>query len=465
MTTSETVARPGIDALRAMIAGDVFAPGDQGYDQGRRAWDLAVDQRPAVVVCAESVVDVVRAVRFARSQGLRIAPQATGHGAMPLELLDDAMLLRTSPMRRVEVFPTIRMARAEAGAQWEDVTVPAGEYGLAALAGSSPNVGVTGYTLGGGMGWLARRYGLAANSVTAVEIVTPDGRLVRADADHEADIFWAVRGGGGSVGVVTALEMTLYPVSELYAGALFFPIERAAEVLHAWRRWTDTIPDELTSLGRLLRLPAVDEVPPPMRGRAFALVEAACLGDPRSAAGLIQPLRELDPEIDTFATIPAPALAQLHMDPDAPVPAVGDGAFLVALPADALDTIVSRVGPGAHTPLQSVEIRHLGGALARTAVRAGAQPKIDAQYAIFAGGFAPTQESAEAARTSARALKEALAPWHAGYDYYNFVESAAEAEVVLPPASYQRLREIKATYDPDRAIISAHPVRPAEVSR
>jgi FAD/FMN-containing dehydrogenase len=131
---------------------------------------------------------------------LRIAPQATGHGALPLELLEDAMLLRTSRMRRVDIFPAIRTARAEAGAQWEDVTVPAGEYGLAALAGTSPNVGVTGYTLGGGMGWLARRYGLAANSVTAVEIVTPDGRLVRADADHEADIFWAVRGGGGSVG-------------------------------------------------------------------------------------------------------------------------------------------------------------------------------------------------------------------------------------------------------------------------
>src|SRR5262249_52924160 len=151
----------------------------------RRAWDLVADQRPAVIVLAESVIDVVRAVRFARSTGLRIAPQGTGHGALPLEQLEDAMLLRTSRMRRVDILPTIRTARIEAGAQWEDVTAPAGEYGLAALAGTSPNVGVTGYTLGGGMGWLARRYGLAANSVTAVEIVTPDGRLVRADADHE----------------------------------------------------------------------------------------------------------------------------------------------------------------------------------------------------------------------------------------------------------------------------------------
>ena len=458
MTISDTPALSNLDMLRAMVAGDVFGPADQGYDEARRPWDLAVDQRPAVVVFAESVVDVVRAVRFARSQGLRIAPQGTGHGALPLERLDDAMLLRTSRMRGVDIFPAIHTARAEAGAQWEDVTVPAGEHGLAALAGTSPNVGVTGYTLGGGIGWLARRYGLAANSVTAVEIVTVDGRLVRADADHEPDIFWVVRGGGGSVGVVTAIEMTLYPVSELYAGALFFPLERASEVLRAWRRWTDTVPDALTSLGRLLRMPPVDAVPEPLRGRAFVLIEAAYVGDRQSGAELVRPLRDLGPEIDTFATIPAPALAQLNMDPDVPTPGVGDGAFLSTLPADAIDAILARVGPGAASPLQHVEIRHLGGALAREAPGAGAQPRIDAPYLIFAASVAPTPDLAEVARTRARALKEALAPWHAGYDYYNFVEIPAEAAVVFPPASYQRLREIKATYDPDQAIISAHPV-------
>ncbi len=460
MTTSETLAPPSFDTLRAMVAGDVFAPGDQGYDQARRPWDL-VDQRPAVVVSAESVVDVVRAVRFARSNGLRVAPQATGHGALSLEPLEDAMLLRTSRMRRVDIFPTIHTARAEAGAQWEDVTVPAGEYGLAALAGTSPNVGVTGYTLGGGLGWLARRYGLAANSVTAVEIVTPDGRLMRADAEHEADIFWAVRGAGGSIGVVTALEMTLYPAPEVYAGALLFPIERSSDVLHAWRQWTDTVPDELTSLGRILRLPSIDEVPAPVRGRAFALVEAAYLGDALSGAELIRPLRELDPEIDTFATIPAPALAQLHMDPEQPVQGVGDGAFLADLPPGAIDTILALVGPDADTPLQSVEIRHLGGALAREAPDGGAQPAIEASHVIFAGGITPTAELRELARRDALVLKDAIAPWHAGYDYYNFTETPAEAEVVLPRVSYQRLREIKATYDPDQLIISAHPVRPA----
>src|SRR5580704_10542366 len=238
MTISSPVAGRDVETLRTAVAGDVFIPGEVGYDEARQAWNLTIDERPAVVVMAESAADVVQAVRFARFRGMRIAPQGTGHGSEPLEPLQGAMLLRTVRMCGVRINPAARIARAEAGALWQDVTVPAGQHGLAALAGSSPDVGVTGYTLGGGMGWLARCHGLAANSVTAAEVVIPDGHLVRADADHEPDLFWAVRGGGGSVGVVSSLEMTLYPVRELYAGAMFFPIQRSAEVLHAWREWT-----------------------------------------------------------------------------------------------------------------------------------------------------------------------------------------------------------------------------------
>jgi hypothetical protein len=177
MNITDTMAGRDLEALRAAIAGQVFVPGEAGYDQARQAWNLAVDERPAVVVEAESAADVAQAVRYARAHGMRIAPQGTGHGAEPLEPLDGAMLLRTTRMRTVRIDPATRIARAEAGAVWADVTVPAGQHGLAALAGTSPNVGVTGYTLGGGLGWLARRYGLAANSVTAAELVTPDGDL------------------------------------------------------------------------------------------------------------------------------------------------------------------------------------------------------------------------------------------------------------------------------------------------
>src|SRR6516162_7633819 len=353
MNITDTTAGRGLEALRAAIAGRVFVPGEAGYDQARRAWNLAVDQRPAVVVETGSAADVAPAVRFARAHGMRIAPQGTGHGAGPLEPLDGAMLLRMTRMRTVRIDPAARTARVEAGAVWQDVTVPAAGHGLAGLAGSSPNVGVTGYTLGGGLGWLARRYGLAANSVTAAELVTPGGDLVRADAGHEPDLLWAVRGGGG-VGVVTALEMQLYPVGELYAGDLFFPIQRTAEVLHAWREWTATAPDDVTSIAHIVRLPPLPELPEALQGRAFAIVEAAYLGDAGSGAELILPLRRLGPELDTFAMIPASALGQLNMDPTDPMPAKGDGAFLADFPAAAIDALVAELGPDAETPLNSV---------------------------------------------------------------------------------------------------------------
>jgi FAD/FMN-containing dehydrogenase len=178
MNIKNAIADSDLDALRAAIAGQVFASDHSGYDQARQAWNLAVDQRPGVVVVAESAADVIQAIGYARAHEMRIAPQGTGHGAAPLEPLDGAMLLRTTPMRQVDIDPATHTARVEAGALWQDVVGPAAEHGLAGLAGSSPNVGVTGYILGGGLGWLARRYGLAANSVTAVELVTPGGDLV-----------------------------------------------------------------------------------------------------------------------------------------------------------------------------------------------------------------------------------------------------------------------------------------------
>ena len=458
MSSAHGVPPVAADALRSDVAGQVFVPGDPGYDQSRQAWQLTADQRPAMVVAAFSAADVAAAVRFAHSHGLRIAPQSTGHGAAPLEPLDSALLLRTSPMRGVRIDLDTRTARADAGALWQDVAVPASDHGLAGLAGTSLLVGVTGYTLGGGLGWLARRHGLAANSVTAAEIVTPDGQLVRADPEHEPDLFWAIRGGGGSVGVVTALEMLLYPVPELYAGVLFFPIQRAAEVLHFWREWVTTVPDELTSIGRILRLPPVPAGPDHLRGRDFALVEAAYVGDEGTGTELIAPLRTLGPEIDTFATISAPALSELHMDPTEPVPAVGDGALITDFPAAAVDALVGLAGADADTMLISIEVRHLDGALRRPEADGGALSSIDASYALFGTGVAGTPEAIATISDQAQALKAAFAPWHANYGYYNATDTPAPAQALLPPNSYQRLQQIKISHDPDDVIISAHPV-------
>jgi FAD/FMN-containing dehydrogenase len=212
----------------------MILPEHGAYDDARRARNLAADQRPAAVVAAESSQDVVAAVSAAREHGLRVAAQGTGHGAAALAPLEDTILLKTGPMRGIEIDPARRIARLEAGVTWLEAVDAAAEHGLALLAGSSPDVGVVGYTLGGGLSWLGRRHGLAANSVEAIELVTPDGRVVRTDHDHDPDLFWALRGGGGSFGVVTAIELRALPIQDVYAGLLWWPVERGEEVLRCW---------------------------------------------------------------------------------------------------------------------------------------------------------------------------------------------------------------------------------------
>src|SRR3974390_2479682 len=238
--------------LTSALGGKVVIPGHARFDEARRAFNLASDQRPAAVVFPESPQDFAAAVLFAREFGQRVAAQGTGHNAGPLGSLEDTILLKTERMRGVSIDPARRTARVEAGTLWHEVVEAAAQHGLAALAGSSPDVGVVGYTLGGGVSFLARRYGFAANHVRAVELVTADGRLVRADRENEPDLFWALRGGGGSFGIVPALEFELFPIPHAYAGILGYPIERGPEVLHAWRDLTNSerLPDELTTIGR-----------------------------------------------------------------------------------------------------------------------------------------------------------------------------------------------------------------------
>ncbi len=262
--------------LATELDGRVVRPGDPDWDAARAAWHLEVDQRPEAVVIAASTRDVIAAVNTARRCGFRVAAQSTGHNAGPLGDLAGTILVRMHEMREVQVDPVTRVARAEGGAQWQDVTAPAAEHGLAALAGSAADVGVAGYTLGGGVSWLARSHGLSANSVVAIEVVTADGVLRRVDEDHDPELFWALRGGGGSFGVVTALEFRLYPITEVYAGVLFFPLERAAEVLHAWREWVPGVPESVTSVGRVLRFPPLPDLPPFLSGQSYVVVEATC---------------------------------------------------------------------------------------------------------------------------------------------------------------------------------------------
>jgi FAD/FMN-containing dehydrogenase len=434
-------------------------PHDPEWNDARRAWNLAVDQQPAAVALPESAEDVAAVVRWARTRGLRIAPQGTGHAARAMGSLAHTVLVKTERMRGVEIDPERRVARVKAGVLWGEVGEAAAEHGLAALAGSSPDVGVVGYTLGGGIGWLGRRYGLASNNVVAVELVNADGDHVRVDANHEPELFWALRGGGGSFGIVTALEFSLFPVSEVYAGILFFPLERGREVLRAWRRWVDNVPEEVTSIGRFLQIPPIPDIPEHLRGRSFVVVEATFLLEQSEAEELLRPLRELGPAMDTFATIPVEQLRHLHMDPEQPVPGAGDGMLLEDFPEEAIDAMVGAAGSGSGSPLLSVEVRHLGGALRRAEAEHGALASIEAGFAMYGVGVAMTPEMGAAVKAHVEVVQSALSKWDAGRDYLNFTERRERAERFYGELTHRRLQAVKSEVDPEDVFRSNHPIR------
>jgi UDP-N-acetylenolpyruvoylglucosamine reductase len=442
-----------VDDLRARLAGEVVTPADPEWDVARQAWNLAVDQRPALVAMPETDEDVVEIVRYAVAAGLRVAPQGTGHNAHPLGDLSDTVLVKMCRMTGVDVDVERRVGRARAGAVWGDVTEATTGTGLVALHGSSPDVGVIGYSLGGGIGWLARRYGAQTNRVLAIELVTADGEPVRADRRNHPELFWALRGGGGNFGVVTAIEFELFPLEEIYAGWLFFGVERAAEVLDAWREWTHTVPEQVTSIGRILQLPPIPDIPEPLRGRAFVVVEAAMMLDEASGARLLEPLRALGPEMDTFATVPAEALGTLHMDPDHPVPGQGDHLMLSDITAE---TVAAMAEATVGSALLSVELRHLGGALGRGGDDHGALQAFDGDYAMFAVGMTMTPEMGLAVRAGLDGVVAALQPWDSGREYLNFVEKPQDPRRMFAGETHERLVAVKDAYDPDRVIRANH---------
>src|SRR4051794_4122238 len=234
---------PSHNGLADALDNSVVLPGDPRYDEARSSFNLLVDQRPATVAFPSDAREVAAAVSLAQRHGLRVAPQATGHNQAPLGDMSDLLLLNVSRLQEIRVDPGARSVRVGAGVKWDRVAPRLSAHGLAGLHGSSPDVGIAGYSLGGGMGWLSRKHGLQTNAVTALELVTAQGELIRVDAGHEPELFWALRGGGGNFGVVTAIEFGVVELEELYAGALFFPVERADEVLHTWNVARHSFPD------------------------------------------------------------------------------------------------------------------------------------------------------------------------------------------------------------------------------
>lgn len=431
------------------VTGPVLRPGDPGWRAEIAGFNLSFTPTPAVVVGATSTADVATAVRYAASVGKRVAVQATGHGLT--SDLDDTVLVTTRRMTTVAIDPVARTARVAAGVRWRAVIDAAAEHGLAPLSGSSSQVGVVGYTTGGGLGPLCRRYGFAADHVTRFTIVTADGAvrevLAESTDPDDVDLFWAVRGGKGSFGIVTEMEFGLVPVTTFYGGAVFFAGEDAPAVLNTWRQWAPTLPEDTTTSVALLRLPPAPELPEPLRGRFVVAVRFTHIGTDGPA--LLAPMRAAaHPLMDLVADLPFTAVDAVHMDPTEPMPAWDRGTTLAELPVAAVDAVLAQVGPGVASPLSIVEIRLLGGALARPPRVPNAVTGRDAAFSVFTAGVTAAS-SVEAVAAAGAAVVEALRPWARGC-LINFLGQAGPGRVgqLWGPADRARLVAIRERFDP-----------------
>jgi len=448
---------PVTRALWRRFKGDVFLPGDAGYDQHVLGWNRTIESRPAAVAVAADPSDVRGAVLAARDHDLPLAIQATGHGTVVAA--DGALLLKTSSMADVEIDPLRRVARVGPGAVWTDVNRAAARYGLAGLAGRCGTVGVTGYTLGGGQSWLSRTFGFAADSVVSADVVTADGTMVTATAGHYPGLFWALRGGGGNFGVVTSLEFRLYPVARVFAGMSLYPLDRALDTLAAYRQWALDEPDGMNTAVLLMRLPPSPLVPEPLRGRRVLAIRAFHHG--KGGRRLLAPLLDAagPPLLDGFATRSFPDASAATNGPDAPPMANRQEVEMFReLPDDALDAMVE--AGAADSPLAFVELRHWGGAMARPAPDAGPAGHRDVPFSVMAVAPYPTPDRTVVDGHLDR-LAGRLRPYATGGTFLTLLTDPTRTRSAFTDANYARLVAVKRTWDPGNFFRLNHNIPPA----
>ncbi|MFF3438482.1 FAD-binding protein [Streptosporangium sp. NPDC002721] len=453
--------------LLSSVKGPVLFPEDDGFADEASVFNMAVTHRPHVIIGATGVADVQAAVNFAAERDLPVAVLNTGHGPS-VSVPGDAVMITTRRMTEVSIDGEARTARVGAGVRWGQVVREAAKAGLAPLAGSSPQVGVVGYTLGGGVSVaLGRAFGYAADHVLAIDVVTADGLLRHVTPDSDPELFFALRGGRGNFGVVTAMEFSLFPVTELYAGALQFPGESASAVLGAYQRFTATAPDEVTSSIVFLRAPDLPFVPEFMRGKLTVTIRISYVGPARDGEALVAPLRAAAPVlVDTVTTMPVEDIATITNDPAEPGAAVEHFTVLDTLPPAAVEAILEVAGPDSGTRITMVNLTHLGGAFAKAPERANAVGRRDAAFAAFTlTAVAPGD--ADGHENVGLELIDRLSASGGGRKHPVYL-SPADASVesvrlAYDEPTYERLRAAKTTYDPRNVFRHNHNIPPLEV--
>ena len=450
--------------LRAELKGAAFTADTSGYDDEVAGNNLAVRRRPPAVVGAVIADDVAHAVRFAGDQGWHVGVLNTGHEpSAPVGA--DTVLVTTRRMSGIHIDVGNQTARVEAGVRFRSLTEAASRHGLAPLVASCPQVGVIGYTLGGGICvTMGRKFGWAADHVHEIEVVTADGRQRRVSAQSGGDLFAALLGGGGHFGVVTAMEMKLFPVSRMYAGALFYSGEHLAEVLHAYRQFTASAPDEVSTRIALLKLPPVPTLPPPMQGKPIVSLRISYVGEEEAGARLIEPLRRAAPVLlDTVTDMPYREFGSIANDPTGPAPTVEKYCYLKELAAETVDAIIEAVGPDSDSRVSVTEFMHLGGAFSRAPSNANSVGARDAAFAVYTITVVPPRAQVADYADSGRELLRALAPWlHTGTEQDPQLErdSAERGRYIHDAAAYARLQAVKAKYDPGNMFHLNHNIAP-----
>jgi FAD binding domain len=439
-----------ITALPRSLACRAHLPGTPAFDAARAGFDLAAIPNPDLAVSVASEDDVVAAVRYAAAQGSPISVRATGHGTVPAA--DRGLLIDTRALSAATVDPLHRTATIGAGVKWTRVLEACAPFGIAPLCGSSPDVGAVSYSLGGGLGPLGRAHGWSADHLRRLRLVTPTGELLEVDADREPELFWALRGGGGNFGVVTEMEIDLVPAADLYGGGLYLPGEAAPELLATFRRVTTAAPDELSLSVAFLTFPTLDAVPALLRGRFVAHLRVSYLGRRDDAEALIAPLRAVaTPIVDAVRTLPIAEMGSIHADPTRPQPVSCGSAVLPEWDDAVTDVLLGEIGP---TIPHMLEVRHLGGALARPAAVANAVGQRDARYNVFTSAY-PGPRFATAADLQT-AFYQRLSAWSGDRALYNFVArpdgGPIDARLCYAEPILRRLVALKQVWDPQNLL-------------
>jgi FAD/FMN-containing dehydrogenase len=437
---------------------DIALPGETEYDAATQVFNLAAPARPAAATTAHTVDQVRAAIGYATERGLLVRVHSTGHGAGSARPMSDSLLIRTEMDGQVEVDPDRRTARIPAGTRWGAVIAAAAVHGLAAPHGSSPLVGAVGYLLRGGLSFYGRRIGLATNRVRAVELITGDAEPRRVDAGHDPELFWALRGGGGGFGVVTAVEIALFRAVGVVTGAAYWPVAHADQLLPAWLQWTRSAPREATTSLRVMNLPAVPEIPPALTAGPVLCVDGAVLAGAdrdrptaaRAAADLLEPLRAVaQPVLDTWQPAHPPAVAAAHMDPVEPLPVYGDHMLLGDLGTAGAAEFLRMVGERSGSPLINAELRQLGGALSTPDPSGGVLDHVDADYAYLGTSVPFGTVTPEAIQEHCTAVRAALGRWDTGRTLPNFVEHHARPQRHLAPEQVRAVDRVRRRVDPN----------------